>query len=88
MQARERIAKLVVEKYKDTICLMVEIHQCLMEAVEPRIVWIMPMGYEVDSQILEDVCCKPIDTSKERFGNFTEKDLELHTQLKRPQIIR
>jgi len=53
MQARERIPQSLVEKYKDTICFMVETDQCLMEAVEPRTVWIMPMGYEVDEQIVE-----------------------------------
>jgi len=48
MQSRERIPKSVGEKYKDTICFMVETDQCLMEEVEPRTIWIMPMGYEFD----------------------------------------
>jgi len=53
MQTRERIHQSLVEKYKDTVCFMVDTDQCLMEAVEPRIVWIMPMGYEVDEKIIE-----------------------------------
>lgn len=53
MQAREIIHTSIVEKYNDTICFMVDIDQCLMEAVDPIIVWIMPMGYEVEEHILE-----------------------------------
>lgn len=36
MHDRERIPKIIVKKYKDTICFMVDTDQCLMEEVEPR----------------------------------------------------
>lgn len=53
-----------------------------MEAVEPRTIRIIPMGYEVDAQILDmyahHLLRKPLDTSKERFSTFVEKDLQLH----------
>lgn len=79
MQVRERIPKSVVEKYQDTICFMVEIDQCLMEVVETRTAQIMPMGYEVEEQILEmysqHLLSKSVDTSEERFDTFFEKDL-------------
>lgn len=53
MHDRERIPKSIVEKYQDTIFFMVDIYQCLMEVVEPHIIQIIPMGYEVGEQILE-----------------------------------
>lgn len=70
---------------------MVDIDQCLVEALEPRIVWMMPKGYEVDAEILEiyaqHLLCKLIDASKERFGTSTEKDLQLHSQFNRSKIV-
>lgn len=51
---------------------------------------IIPMGYEVDEEILElyaqHLLSKPIDPSEERFGTFTEKDLKLHKEFKKPKI--
>lgn len=61
---------------------MVDKDQCHMEAVEPRIVWIMPMGYEVDGNTLDayaqHLLRKPFDGKEERFGTYKEKNLDLH----------
>lgn len=55
-----------------------------MEVVEPRTIWIMPMGYEVDAITLEtyaqNLLSQLVDPKKERFGTFKEKDLSLHKQ--------
>ncbi|XP_059078088.1 uncharacterized protein LOC131876662 [Cryptomeria japonica] len=55
-----------------------------METFEPRIVWILPMGYEVDEITLDTyaqhLLSKLVDENKERFGTFKEKDLSLHKQ--------
>lgn len=71
---------------------MVDTDQCLMEVVEPRIVWIMPMGYKVDEQIHElytqHLLSKPVNPSKGRFGTFVEKDLQLHSQFKKLEIVK
>lgn len=73
----------IVEKYEDSICFMVEIDQCLMEAVESRTSWIMPMGYEVEGHVLDmyaqHLLSKPVDKSEERFGTYKEKSLSLHS---------
>lgn len=53
MKNKIRIPKEVVEKYVDTICFMVDKDQYYTEAVEPRTVWIMSMGYGVPVQTLE-----------------------------------
>lgn len=86
MHARERIPKLVVEKYENEICFMVDTDQCLMEDVEPRTIWIMPMGYEVDERVqdmyAQHLLSKPKDTSVERFGTYKELSLKLHVELR------
>lgn len=53
MKRREIIPKEIVEKYEKTICFMVDKDQCLMEAVVPRTMWIIPMGYEIDAATLD-----------------------------------
>lgn len=53
-----------------------------MEIVEPRTVWIMPMGYyEVDLNTLDvypqHLLSQPIDEKEERYNTYKEKDLNL-----------
>lgn len=90
MQIKEMIPKEIVEKYEDTICFMVEIDQSMMEVVESRIVWIMPMGYEVDANTLDmyaqHILSKLVDEKEERFGTYKEKSLSLHSQFTEPII--
>lgn len=42
-----------MEKYKDSICFMLETNITCMEVVEPRTKWIHPLGYEMEEHILE-----------------------------------
>lgn len=90
MQRREIIPKEIVEKYGDTICFMVDTNQCLMEAIEPRTSWILPMGYEVEVHILDAyaqyLLRKLVDNSKERFSTYKEKSLSLHSKFKKLEI--
>lgn len=83
MQRRERIIKEIVEMYQDTIFFMVETNQCLIEVIEPRTSWIMPMGYEVEGHVLEaytqHLLRKLVERSKERFDTYKEKRLSLHS---------
>lgn len=64
---------------------MVEIDQCPMEAVEPRTIWIVHMGYEFDvntfNMYAQHLLSKLVDEKEERFGTFKEKILSLHSQL-------
>lgn len=52
MKNRFWIPKSIIDKYKDTIYFMVNNDECMMDVVQPRIIWIMPMGYEVDKDTL------------------------------------
>lgn len=91
-QSRERIPKEIIEKYEDSKCFMVDTDQFLMEVVEPRTTWIMPMGYEVNDDTLNayawHLFSKPVDKTKERFGAYKEKILNLHSQFTKPRMQR
>jgi hypothetical protein len=52
MKQRKRIPREIVEKYKDKVCFMVEIDNTCFEAMEPRVKWLPPMGYEVSVELL------------------------------------
>ena len=53
MKQRYRIPPVLVEKYKDELCFMVEIDFTCMEAIVPRVKFIEPMGYEMSEEIIE-----------------------------------
>lgn len=53
MKQRERVPKHIVDKYSTKICFMVKKDENIMEAVQPRKIWIIKMGYEVYAQILD-----------------------------------
>lgn len=62
-----------------------------MDVEEPRTIWIMPMGYEVEERILDlyaqHLLSKPLDLFEERFGTYVEKNMQVHEQLKKPMIV-
>lgn len=86
MQMRYRIPESIVEKYKHTICFMVETDTTCMEAVEPRNKWIHPLGYEVEEQVLEAyvqvLLSSPKDPNEPRWGTYEEKTREVDAKLK------
>lgn len=63
-----------------------------MEATDPGMIWIMPMGYEVEENILkvyaEHLLSMPLDTTEERFGCYAEKSMQLDDQSHKPKIVR
>lgn len=60
-----------MKKYKDTINFMGDINTWLMEVVESITSWVMPMGYELEDDILtihvDDLSSKLVDPSVPRF---------------------
>lgn len=63
MKKREMIPKHIIDKYSTDICFMLKNDETLMEAVQPRTIWVTKMGYEVDSQILDLYAKMLIDAS-------------------------
>ncbi|XP_059070516.1 uncharacterized protein LOC131860160 [Cryptomeria japonica] len=63
---------------------MVNKDECLMEAVQPQTMWIIPMGYEVDAGTLDTYAQHLLnalaDSKEEKFETCKEKSMELHTK--------
>ena len=53
MKQRYRIPPVLVEKYKDELCFMVEIDFTCMEVVVPWVKFIKPMGYKMSEELFE-----------------------------------
>lgn len=92
MHERERIPEQVVKRYEDTICFMVDTDTCQMEAADPRTSWVMPMGYEVEADLLiayaDHLLEQPVDSNATRFGTFKEKSIEVHSELAKLVIAK
>lgn len=71
---------------------MLDKDQCHMKIVEPRTIWIMPIGYEVYGNSLDayaqHLLSKWVDEKKERFGTYKEIDLPLHKKFTKVEIKR
>lgn len=68
-----------------TICFIVDTNTCQIEVVEPKTSWVMPMGYEVEADILisyvDHLLAQAVDSNVTRFGTFKEKYIEVHSEL-------
>ena len=60
-----RIPKNLVADYKDVVCFMVDSDKVYIQAFKPRIVWVKPLGYEVNiderKDIIEALINEPFD---------------------------
>lgn len=65
---------------------MVTSDECIMEAVEPKTVWILEMGYEVVEDVITGladlILRKPRDTTVDRFGTYEEVSGDMHLKHK------
>lgn len=83
MKQRERVPKHIIDKYSIEICFMVKKDENLMEFVQPRIVWVTEMGYEVDAQVLDLYAKMLIDALVDEMEKTcdTAKQKELEVQI-------
>lgn len=69
---------------------MVNKDECMMEVVQPRTIWIMPMGYEVNEATLDayaqHLLQAPVDEKEEKIGTAQEKGLKVHKEKVAPTI--
>lgn len=77
MKNRSRIPQSIVEKYKNEICFMVDTDFTYIEAVEPRVEFIDPLGYEIFETEVEEYMNRflkrKLDIHNNIFGTFEEK---------------
>ncbi|XP_059070961.1 uncharacterized protein LOC131862125 [Cryptomeria japonica] len=90
MKNGSQIPKSIVEKYKDTICFMIDKDECMMEVVQPRTIWIMPMGYEVEETTLDayaqHLLQALVDEKEEKFCTAKEKGLKVHQEQRKKEL--
>ncbi|XP_059076744.1 uncharacterized protein LOC131876008 [Cryptomeria japonica] len=55
------------------------------KVVQPRTIWIMPMGYEVE-EATQHLLQAPVDEKEEKFGTAKEKGLKVHQEQVAPAI--
>lgn len=71
---------------------MFDTDTCLMEVVIPRTTWVMPMGYEVDKDLLvayvDHLLAQSVDTTTETFGTYKEELMKVHSELKKLVIAK
>ena len=65
MNNRFQIPHKLVDDYKDDICFMVDSDRVCIQDVQPRVVWVKPLPYEVNidetKDIIEALINEPID---------------------------
>lgn len=76
MKKRSRIPQAIVEKYKNEIYFMVDTDFTLIEAIEPRVEFLDPLGYEIFEVEVEEYVNRllksKLDVNNTRFGTFEE----------------
>ena len=77
MKERYMIPPVLVEKYKDELCFMVETDFACMDAVVPRVKFIEPMGYEMSDELIKGytqiILHSKFDSECPRWEAYTKK---------------
>lgn len=77
MKKRVRIPKTVVEKYKEEICFMAKTDKTCMLEVDPRVMIVGPLGYEVTEteidEYAEEILKSDKDNDSEGWGTAEER---------------
>ena len=85
MKQRYRIPPVLIEKYKDEPCFMVEIDFTCMEVVVPQVKFIEPMCYEMGIELIEGyayiILHSEVDFGCPRWGTYVEKMKEVQKNL-------
>ena len=81
MNNRFRIPKKLVNDYHDDVCFMVDYDNVYIQVVRPRIIWMKPLGYEVNidetKDIIEALTNELVDPKVAYFGTYEEEKLGL-----------
>ncbi len=76
MNNRFRIPEKLASDYHDDVCFMVDCDNVYIQAVKPRIVWVKPLGYEVNidktKDVIEPLINDPINPKATYFFTYEE----------------
>lgn len=88
MNNRFRIPKKLVDDYKDDVCFMVDIEKVYIQTVNPIIMWVKPLPYEVNideaKDIIEALVNEPIDPKVPYFRTYDEAKARIELEIKLP----
>lgn len=93
MKKRTRLSQKIVDKYKDDICFVIKKDEIWMEAVIPRTIWVIEMGYETDDHIVENYAKAlleaPNEPKEEVFGGAEtiEKQIQSKKRVKKVEAF-
>ena len=76
MRQRFRIAPIIVDRFKEDICVMIDIDSSYIQAIEPRKKIIDPLGYELSDETIVGYIDLLLISKKNkveyRFGTYDE----------------
>ena len=88
MNNRFRIPEKLVNDYRDDICFTVDCDNVYIQAVRPMIVWVKPLGYEVNidetKDIIEALINELVDPKATYFGTYDEAKARIELSIKLP----
>ena len=91
MNNRFRIPQKLVEDYKDDICFMVDSDRVYIQAVQPQVVWVKPLPYEVNidetKDIIEALINELVDPKAPYFGTYDEAKARIELSIKLPHVV-
>ena len=74
MKQRFRISPTIVDRFKEDICILVDIDYTYIQAVEPQDTFLDPLSYELSDDVvvgyIDLLLNSEIDKVKYRFGTF------------------
>lgn len=92
MHKRFRIPPQLVEQHKEDLCFEVDTNTFIVRAMEPRTMWLPPMGYEMDidaaSIKIKGLLEKPIDIRATQYGNYEEVKNKIKLGILVPKSLR
>ena len=81
-----KILENLVSDYHDDVCFMVDCDN--VQAVKPRIVWVKPLGYEVNidetKDVIEGLKNEPVNHKATHFGTYEEAKARIELETKLP----
>ena len=91
MNNKFRIPKKLVEDYMDDVCFMVDGDKVYIQAVRPRIVWVKPLGYELNidetKDIIKSLVNRPVDPKASYIGTYDEAKARIRLEIKFPKVV-
>ena len=91
MNNRFRILEKLVSDYHDDICFMVDCDNVYIQAVRLRVVWVKPLGYEVNidetRDIIEELINELVNPKALYFGTYEEAKMKIELEIKIPQVV-